>query len=110
MIYWGGVPSESVLMPHSPEEKRKAIARLRRIQGQAAAIERAIEAGTECAPVLQQIAAMRGAVSGLMREVLESHLRETFGPIAQAEGADAPDPALEQSIEHAVNLVHTYLR
>ena len=67
-------------------------------------------ARTACAPVLQQIAALRGAVNGLMREVLESHLRETFGPFAQPDGTDDPDPELEQSIEHAVTLVHTYLK
>ena len=95
-------------MPHSPEDKRKAIARLRRIQGQAAALERAIDAGYECAAVLQQIAALRGAVNGLMSEVLESHLRETFGPFADA--AHDPDFELDASIEQAVKLVHTYLK
>ena len=94
-------------MPPAPEDKRKAIARLRRIQGQALALERAIEAGAECAPVLQQIAALRGAVNGLMSEVLESHLRETFGPFAAAEG---DDPTLHASIDQAVQLVHTYLK
>ncbi|MED5374416.1 MAG: metal/formaldehyde-sensitive transcriptional repressor [Myxococcota bacterium] len=93
-------------MPHSPEDKRKAIARLKRIQGQAAALERAIDAGSDCAPVLQQIAALRGAVNGLMSEVLESHLRETFGPFAEAQG----DPGLDASIDQAVKLVHRYLK
>ena len=36
----------------------------------------ALEAGADCAPVLQQLAAMRGAVNGLMSEILESHVRE----------------------------------
>jgi DNA-binding FrmR family transcriptional regulator len=63
-------------MPHSPEDKRKALARVRRIRGQAEALERALESGAECGPVLQQLAAIRGAVNGLMSEVLESHVRE----------------------------------
>ena len=46
-------------MPHSPEEKKRAIARLRRIRGQVDGLERAIEAGSDCGPVLQQIAALR---------------------------------------------------
>ncbi len=95
-------------MPHAPEDKRKAIARLRRIRGQAEALERAIEAGSACAPVLQQIAALRGAVNGLMSEVLESHLRETFGPFAEALAPQ--DPALDERIDEAVRLVHTYLK
>lgn len=63
-------------MPHSPEDKKKALTRVRRIRGQAEALERALEAGADCAPVLQQLAAMRGAVNGLMSEILESHVRE----------------------------------
>jgi DNA-binding FrmR family transcriptional regulator len=43
------------------------------------ALERALEAGADCAPVMQQIAAVRGAANGIMSEVMESHLRETFG-------------------------------
>src|SRR3546814_20993137 len=65
-------------MPHSPEEKKKVLTRIRRIRGQCEGLERALEAGADCGPVLQQIAAIRGAVNGLMREVLESHLREQF--------------------------------
>lgn len=66
-------------VPHSPEEKKRVLARVRRLQGQAEALARALEQGADCAPVLQQIAAMRGAVNGLMSEVMEAHLRESFG-------------------------------
>ena len=62
-------------MPHSVEEKKRVVARLRRIQGQAAALERAVQAGTECGALLQQLAALRGAATSLMAEVFESHLR-----------------------------------
>ena len=72
-------------MPHSPEEKKRAITRLRRIKGQAEALERAVEQGTDCGALLQQLSALRGATTGLMAEVFESHLRETFGQ------AGAPD-------------------
>ena len=51
-------------MPHTTEDKQRAITRLRRIKGQAEALERAVEAGSDCAPILQQLAAMRGAVHG----------------------------------------------
>lgn len=52
------------------------IARVRRIAGQLAAVERALTEGADCATVLQQVAAVRGAASGLLDEVLEAHLRE----------------------------------
>ena len=66
-------------MPYAAEEKKRALTRLKRIKGQAEALEKAIAAGTECGLLLQQIAALRGAANGLMADVLDSHLRETFG-------------------------------
>ncbi|WP_429554071.1 metal-sensing transcriptional repressor [Paraburkholderia sp. MM5477-R1] len=59
-------------VPNSPEEKKLVLARVRRLRGQVDALERALDAGVDCAPVLQQIAAVRGAVNGLMAGVLES--------------------------------------
>ena len=91
-------------MPHSPQEKKRVLARVRRIRGQCDALERALQDGADCAPVLQQIAAIRGAVNGLMSEVLESHLRETF-----AHPASAPDQH-EAGIDAAVALVRSYLK
>lgn len=91
-------------MPHSPQEKKRVITRLRRIRGQAEALERAVEAGTECAALLQQLAALRGAANGLMAEVLDSHLRETFG---QAHDAS---PRREAEIEQLMRLVRSYLK
>jgi FrmR/RcnR family transcriptional regulator, repressor of frmRAB operon len=66
-------------MPHSAEERKRVITRLRRIKGQTEALERAVDAGTDCGELLQQLAALRGATYGLMADVLESHMRETFG-------------------------------
>ena len=91
-------------MPHSPEEKKKVLARVRRIRGQCDALDRALEAGADCAPVLQQIAAIRGAVNGLMSEVLESHLREQFG---QAAHGDAERAA---RVAEMTGLIRSYLK
>ncbi len=46
-------------MPHSPEDKKRILTRVRRIRGQAEALERALEAGDPCIAILQQIAAVR---------------------------------------------------
>lgn len=51
------------------------VARVRRIVGQLSSVERALSEGQDCASVLQQTAAVRGAVNGLMDEILEAHLR-----------------------------------
>jgi DNA-binding FrmR family transcriptional regulator len=95
-------------MPHSPAEKKKALTRLRRIRGQADALERALEVGSDCGAVLQQLAAIRGAVNGLMAEVLESHLRETFGDVAAKDAAKRS--ARDESVQQAIALVRSYLK
>lgn len=89
-------------MPHSPAEKKKALVRVRRIRGQAEALERALGAGADCGAVLQQLAAIRGAVNGLMAQVLESHIREEFADPADARGA--------QRVQDMTALVRTYLK
>ncbi len=40
------------------------------------ALKKMLDEPHECAAVLQQIAAIRGAVNGLMREVIKGHLTE----------------------------------
>ena len=89
-------------MPHSPEEKKRVLTRVRRLRGQLDALERALELGTDCGPVLQQIAAIRGAATGLMYEVLEGHIRETFPP--------SPSGASEDQGEALIGLLRSYLK
>ena len=66
-------------MPNRPEDKKRILTRVRRIKGQCEALERALEESTPCSAILQQIAAVRGGVNGLMSEVLEAHIRDEFG-------------------------------
>jgi DNA-binding FrmR family transcriptional regulator len=61
-------------MSHVKQDK-KLLARVRRIGGQVQSLERALSEDAECGAVLQQLAAVRGAVNGLILEVLEGHLR-----------------------------------
>jgi DNA-binding FrmR family transcriptional regulator len=59
----------------SSDPDKKILARVRRIRGQIEGIERAIEEGGECYAVLQQTAAARGALNGLMAELIDGHVR-----------------------------------
>ncbi|MDR0253274.1 MAG: metal/formaldehyde-sensitive transcriptional repressor [Brucellaceae bacterium] len=93
-------------MPHSPEAKKRVMTRLRRIKGQAEALERAVEEGTECGALLQQLAAMRGAATGLMAEVLESHLKETF---QQPQKALSP-AEMDSEIDQLMRIIRSYLK
>ena len=91
-------------MPSSPEEKKKVLTRIRRVKGQIQALETALENDSECRAILQQIAAIRGATNGIMAEVLESHLRETF----QAE--THLDATLNASVNISIELIRSYLK
>lgn len=51
--------------------KKKLLTRVRKIKGQSVTLEKSLEGEPDCMTVLQQIAAIKGAVNGLMKEVLE---------------------------------------
>ncbi|MFJ6322115.1 MULTISPECIES: metal/formaldehyde-sensitive transcriptional repressor [unclassified Rhizobium] len=61
-------------MSHTTREKTKLINRVRRIRGQIEGVERMLEDEKSCAEVLQLIAGVRGAINGLMSEVIEDHI------------------------------------
>ena len=63
-------------MAHVRRDKKKLLTRIRRIAGQVAALERAMETEADCSDVLIQIAATKGAMHALMMEVLAGHLSE----------------------------------
>ena len=63
-------------MSHTKSNKEQLIARGRRIAGQVAAIEKAIADEAGCSAILHQVAGVRGAVNGLMDELIEDHVRE----------------------------------
>jgi len=91
------------LMSHIQSNNRKLLGRVRRIGGQIAALEAALQEETDCTRVLVQIAAVRGAVHGLMMEVLGAHLREHVG-----EEQDAGRRASELAM--VTDLMRTYLK
>jgi DNA-binding FrmR family transcriptional regulator len=60
---------------HTAQDKKKLIARIRRIRGQIEAVEKALVDEKGCFEVLQTVAAARGAMNGLVAEMIEDHLR-----------------------------------
>lgn len=80
-------------MVHTEANSAALIARVRRITGQLQAVERLLEEGASCSAILQQIAGARGAINGLLDEVVEDHLREhvvrpDLDAVARAAGAE----------------------
>ena len=91
-------------MAHVAHEKVKLLNRLKRIRGQIEAIGRAVESDGECARVLQQATACRGALDGFIAEVIEDHIREHM-----IDPAAAGDDPRVQAAEELVAIVHSYL-
>lgn len=88
---------------HTIHDRAKLLARVRRIQGQAMALAKQLEEQGDCIAVLQQIAAIRGAVNGLMAAVIEGHLTDHV----------VNEPALEQRQEDlaaVLQVIKSYLK
>ncbi len=92
-------------MSHTIREKAKLLIRVRRMRGQVEALERALEAETGCAAVLQQIAALRGAMNGLMNEVIEDHVNTHIASPSITSNAERTRGARE-----LLDVVRTYLK
>jgi DNA-binding FrmR family transcriptional regulator len=92
-------------MGHVANEKAKLLNRLKRLRGQIEAIERAVDADNECADVLQQATACRGALDGFIAEVIEDHIREHM--VDSQSARDAPQVL---AAEELIEIVHQYLK
>jgi DNA-binding FrmR family transcriptional regulator len=92
-------------MSHVAKEKAKLLNRLKRMRGQIEAMERAVEADNECARVLQQATACRGALDGFIAEVIEDHIREHM--VDPQVGRDSPQAL---AAEELIEVVHQYLK
>ena len=92
-------------MAHTIRDKKKLLNRVRRISGQVRAIEKALEDEQDCNEMLQTIAACRGAINGLMAEVIEGHIR--FHIIDPNE---KPKSAKAQAAQELMDVVNSYLK
>jgi DNA-binding FrmR family transcriptional regulator len=82
-------------------DKRGLVNRVRRLRGQVEAIERALDSEASCSDLLQRITAARGAISDLMAEVLEEHVRKYLLPNDGAFGSRQTDAA-----EELIEIIH----
>jgi FrmR/RcnR family transcriptional regulator, repressor of frmRAB operon len=92
-------------MTHTIRERAKLLNRVRRIRGQVEAIERAIEQEIGCADVMQLIAAARGAMGGLMAEVMEDHVRDHF-----VEAKRGGQGSTAEAAEQLIDVLHAYIK
>ncbi|QBB70737.1 metal/formaldehyde-sensitive transcriptional repressor [Pseudolysobacter antarcticus] len=92
-------------MTHTIREKKKLLARVRRIRGQVEAIERALDSEAGCDQVMHLIAGARGAMAGLMAEVVEEHVRTHL-----VDAKKHPDALDTDATEQLLEVVRTYLK
>ncbi|MGH9594188.1 MAG: metal/formaldehyde-sensitive transcriptional repressor [Bryobacteraceae bacterium] len=92
-------------MSHTTQQKTKLLNRARRLRGQMEAIERALEAESDCAEVLQLVVSVRGAANGLMAELMEDHIR-----FHVSDPATDKDRKRAKSSEQLIDAVHAYLK
>jgi FrmR/RcnR family transcriptional regulator, repressor of frmRAB operon len=92
-------------MAHTIRERAKLLNRVKRIRGQLNGVEKLLESDSDCGAVLQTLAATRGALNGLMAEILEDHVR-----FHVVDPEDEPDSERAQAAEQLVDLVRSYLK
>jgi DNA-binding FrmR family transcriptional regulator len=86
-------------------KKTKLLNRVRRIRGQIEAVERALDREIGCSDVLQLIAGTRGAINGLMAEVLEDHIQSEIVDTSHEE-----HPERSRAAEELIEVIHSYLK
>jgi DNA-binding FrmR family transcriptional regulator len=92
-------------MTHVVHEKQKLLNRIRRLRGQVDGIERALETDAGCNEIMRQLATVRGAINGIMAEVVEDHI--------QMHMVDANRKPTKKEIEAAdelVEVLRSYIR
>lgn len=92
-------------MGHTVKEKSKLLNRVRRLRGQVDAIERALEAESGCAEVMQLVVSVRGAANGLMAELIEDHIKVHISDPARDRDAERAEGA-----EQLIDVVRAYLK
>jgi len=92
-------------MSHTIRDQKKLLARVRRLRGQVDGIERALANEAGCEQVMHLIAGARGAMAGLMAEVLEDHVRSHL-----VDAEEHPGALNTEAAEQLLDVVRTYLK
>ena len=76
-------------------ERADMTARLKRIEGQAKGIQKMIDEGRDCVDVINQVAAVRAAVTALSGEMLEAFALRC---LRHPEDFSSPEVAVEEAV------------
>jgi len=92
-------------MAHTIRDKKKLLNRVRRIKGQIEAVEKAIDREQDCSAILLTIAACRGAINGLMAELIEGHIR-----FHVVDPDHRPTAAQADAVQELIDVIKAYLK
>ena len=92
-------------MTHAIEDKRRLLNRVRRLRGQVEALERALEADAGCVEIMRLLTAARGAINGIMAEVVEDHIQmHMLDPERKVSRAEM------EATDELLDVLRTYIR
>jgi DNA-binding FrmR family transcriptional regulator len=92
-------------LSHITGAKKELTTRINRIQGQLDAIKEAVQEDQDCASVLQQVAACRGAINSLMAEIIEGEIKcHVLSPSAKANSSEA------RAADELVEVLRRYIK
>jgi DNA-binding FrmR family transcriptional regulator len=92
-------------LAHVIEEKQKLLNRIRRLRGQIEALDRAVEAGEGCNEVMRLLTTARGAINGIMAEVVEDHIL-----LHMIDKDRKPSRAEQEAADELLEVLRTYIK
>jgi DNA-binding FrmR family transcriptional regulator len=92
-------------MSHTIRDKKKLLGRVRRVQGQLAAVERMLTDEADPYETLQLVASCRGALNGLMFQIIEGHVM-----LHVVDPARKPSPGQLEAANQLVEVIRSYLK
>ena len=92
-------------MAHTVRDKTKLLNRIKRILGQAQAVEQALEDERDCTEIMQLVAACRGALNSLLAELVEGHVRYHM-----VDPDRRPTTAEARAAQELIDVVRSYVK
>jgi CsoR family transcriptional regulator, copper-sensing transcriptional repressor len=87
-------------------DKKRYLARLKRIEGQARGIHRMVEEEQYCIDILTQISALTSALEGVALGLLDDHLKHCVADAARLGGSEG-DAKISEASEAIARLVRS---
>ena len=92
-------------MAHTIRDKQKLVNRVSRLKGQLDAVEKGLSEEQDCAQILHILSACRGAMDGLMAEVIEDHIQSHI-----VDPSRKPTSEQTKAAQDLIDVIKSYLK